>query len=428
MALKSDATAPRKLKIYVLGASVREVFTIFVHAVCYRCLLSDVHCCVESKAMATDILDHTPSRAAPHLFAKAPRQKPDGQTDPAGEVGWFLQREREKRVLTLEQASEATGIHPYHLEAIECGDMTHMPPRMEALEMIAVYAQLLGFDPDPLVQHLVTFMPAPPVARRTFHPANPPVLSSAKVLRFGQMPRIPSLNLKISNFPGGPGGMIASAFAVFMLFSATNWMMSSAPEQIGAAVEQTALVTPAVPTEDTMPTASTGPEAAQVHVAQDPISGPPAVANADDVPPIPQPDAAIASEDPDAMGAFIQEQVPAPKAKGKAKMQDQIASAAATDGTVYGADNSDARLVLKAKSAVWLRIEDAKGNVLITQMMAAGDTYRVPNKDGLIALSRDGGKLSYLIDGKEVGVLGPPGKILVGEKLDIESLAAKQKG
>lgn len=372
--------------------------------------------------MDTETLDRPQARTEPKMFSAPPRQKPDGNTDPAGEVGWFLQREREKRALNLDDAGEVTGIHPYHLEAIELGDMTSMPPRLEALEMIAVYAQHLGFDPDPLVEHLVSFMPAPPVARRTFHPANPPVLSSAKVLRFGQMPKIPSLNLKLSNFPGGPGGIIASAFAVFMLFSGANWMMSSPSAPI-ASLEQTAQA----PSVDTMPTASTGPETAEVNVIQQALPGIPAVANAQDVPPIPEPETAAASEDPDAMGAFIQDQIPAPTGKAKTKKLSKVASAEQTGGQIYGADNADARIVLKAKSAVWLRIEDAKGKVLITQMMAAGDTYRVPNQDGLIALSRDGGRLSYLIDGKEMGALGAPGKILVGEKLDLASLQAKQK-
>ena len=374
--------------------------------------------------MDTETLHRPQTRTEPNIFSAPLRQKPDGKLDPAGELGWFLQREREKRALSLDNAGEVTGIHPYHLEAIELGDMTSMPPRLEALEMIAVYAQYLGFDPDPLVEHLVSFMLPPPVARRTFHPANPPVLSSAKVLRFGQMPKIPSFNIKLSNFPGGPGGMIASAFAVFMLFSGANWMMSppSAPTEQG---QQTAQAAPAV---DTMPTASTGPETAEVNVTQEALPGLPAVENAQDVPAIPEPETAAASEDPDAMGAFIQDQIPEPAGKSKSKKLKQVASADQNAGQVYGADNADARIVLKAKSAVWLRIEDAKGKVLITQMMAAGDTYRVPNQDGLIALSRDGGRLSYLIDGKEIGALGAPGKILVGEKLDLANLQAKQKG
>lgn len=379
--------------------------------------------------MDTETLELTQTRTEPQMFASAARRKPDGKMDPAGEAGWFLQRERETRGLSLDEAGDMTGIHPYHLEAIELGDLTCMPPRMEALEMIAAYAQLLGFDPEPLVQHLAVFMPPPPVARKNFHPANPPVLSSAKILRFGKMPKIPSLNIKLSNFPGGPGGMIASAFAVFMVYSASNWVMSpsTAPTE---PTQQIAEAPSAAPAIDTMPTASTAPEAAQVTVTQEPITGSPQVANANDVPPIPTSEVPMASEDPDAMGAFIQEQIPEPNGKAKLKKPVQVASVdvAQTSGRVYGADNADARIVLKAKSSVWLRIEDAKGNVLITQMLNPGDTYRVPNKDGLIALSRDGGRISYLIDGKEMGPLGAPGKILVGENLDIAALQAKQKG
>jgi cytoskeleton protein RodZ len=273
------------------------------------------------------------------------------------------------------------------------------------------------------------FMPPPPVARKNFHPANPPVLSSAKILRFGKMPKIPSLNIKISNFPGGPGGMIASAFALFMVYSASSWMMFSPIAQVEP-TQQVAEAPPAAPAVDTMPTASTAPEVAQVTVTQEPITGSPQVANAEDVPPIPASEAPLASEDPDAMGAFIQEQIPEPNGKVKLKKPVQVASVdpAQASGRVYGADNADARIVLKAKSSVWLRIEDAKGNVLITQMLNPGDTYRVPNKDGLIALSRDGGRISYLIDGKEMGPLGAPGKILVGENLDIAALQAKLKG
>ena len=221
--------------------------------------------------------------------------------------------------------------------------------------------------------------------------------------------------------------MIASAFALFMVYSASSWMMSSPATQIEP-TQQIAQAPPAAPAVDTMPTASTGTDVAQVTVTQEPITGSPQVASAEDVPPIPASEAPLASDDPDAMGAFIQEQIPEPIGSTKVKAPKQVASADTATGRVYGADNADARVVLKAKSSVWLRIEDAKGNVLITQMLNPGDTYRVPNKDGLIALSRDGGRISYLIDGKEMGPLGPSGKILVGENLDIAALQAKQKG
>jgi cytoskeleton protein RodZ len=159
---------------------------------------------------------------------------------------------------------------------------------------------------------------------------------------------------------------------------------------------------------------------------------------------------AAPSEDPDAMGNFIQDQVqPAAQAiKGRPgklaskkiqdrmKVEDSIKTAATapasipqpSDGRVYGAENKDAHIILKATAPVWLRIEDAQGNAVMTQMLNTGDTYRVPNRDGLIALSRDGGRLAYIIDGQEKGVLGPPGKILVSEKLDLAALAIKTQG
>jgi cytoskeleton protein RodZ len=367
-------------------------------------------------------IDHTEIRHEPSMFATAPRQKPDGQNDPAGEVGWFLQREREKRELSLEEAGEATGIHPYHIEAIEYGDMTHMPQRMEALEMIAGYAQYLGFDAEPLVEHMLAFLPPPPVARKEFHPASPPLLSSAKVLAFSKnLPKLPQLNIRLSNYPGGTGGILASAFAMFMVLAGGNWLLSSKSPDL-VPTEQVAQVAPIV---DTMATASTDPDAAVVKVTDSPLQEAAPALIADD-PAITPVDQAVAStEDPDALGNFIQEQIPAPKAGSKSKIATGDVEQT-DDGRVYGAANDQARVVLKAKGPVWLRIEDAKGNVVMTQMLSKGDTYRVPNRDGLIALSRDGGRLAYLIDGKEKGVLGPAGQILVGEKLDVSSLETKK--
>ncbi len=369
--------------------------------------------------MTIDQFELQSPRVEPQIFNGANRRKPDGKRAPAAEVGWFLSREREARQLTIEAAGEATGIHPYHIEAIEAGDLTHMPHRLEAMEMIAGYAQYLGFDAEPLVEHLLSFMPAPPINRPEYHPARPPILSSAKVLKFGRMPKIPSLNIRLANYPGGSGGIVASVAAAFMLFVGAHWAMS--PSTSIAVVEQTAQVTPAptaaAPSEDAMPTASTSPDVADFHVTDSPLPNGGAIANA------------VPEDDADALGAFIQDQSGEPAAKPKAKKLDKAAAAQIpqpADGRIYGAENADARIVLKATAPVWLRIEDATGNPVMTQMLNTGDTYRVPNRDGLIALSRDGGRLNYVIDGKTQGVLGPAGKILVSEKLDVASLEAKK--
>ncbi len=350
------------------------------------------------------------------------RAKPDGDADPAGEAGWFLQREREKRGETLEYAGEVTGIHPYHIEAIEFGDMTRMPRRLEALEMISAYAQYLGFDPEPLVMHYVQFLPKPTIAPRAHHPANPAPLSSAKILSFGKMPRLNGANFNFKNIPGGAGGLVASVAGAVFLFAGASWMMMPSSE-IAQKVPQVAM------SADPMPTASTGPETADVKITEEKM-----------------PDDQVASAETGAandnndytdqtntdlggLGAFIAEQVPdsqKPADAGKAaKPAENVAAIddvkETPDGRVFGAKNEQARLVLKAKAPVWVRVEDAQGNVVMTQMLMKGDTYQVPNREGLVVIARDGGLLSYVIDGKEKGILGTPGEILVGRSLNISS-------
>lgn len=365
-------------------------------------------------------------RHEPQMF-QAESQKAQARLAPAAEVGYFLHREREARGLTIEEASEATGIHPYHIDAIEMGDLTHMPQRLEAIEMIAGYAQWLGFEPEPLVDHLASFLPPPPVAPRRQHPANPEILSSAKVLRFGKMPKVPGFSL--SRLPGGTSGVVTSVAAAFVLLFGAHWALS---HHAGQAPGETAQVAEATPAASAAPAVKITDEK---------------LATGDKVIAVGTPD------DPDGdMGAFIDSQVkddpkaadatkltkPAKPMVASTKMQDRIkvddqiktASTspipAPSEGHIYGAENKDAHVILKALGPVWLRIEDAQGNAVMTQMLNTGDTYRVPNREGLVALSRDGSRLAFLIDGQEKGVLGAPGKILVGEKLDVAALEAKK--
>jgi cytoskeleton protein RodZ len=346
------------------------------------------------------------------------REKPDGASDPAGEAGWFLQREREKRGETLEDAGEATGIHPYHIEAIEFGDMTRMPTRMEALEMISAYAEYLGFDSEPLLHHYIDFLPRPAIAPRTSHPANPAPLSSAKILTFGKMPKLMPLNIKLSNLPGGAGGLVASIAGAIFLFAGASWMMIPSAE-IAAPEPQVAIVA------DPMPTASTGSEASNVKITEE--------AMPDEVPAATDNSATELSDQADAdfggLGAFIAEQVPEEQNVAIASASknmvpdvpvvDEVTQTA--EGRVFGAKNEVTRLVLKAKAPVWVRVEDAQGNVVMTQMLMKGDTYQVPDREGLVVIARDGGLLSYVIDGKEKGILGTPGEILVGRSLNLST-------
>lgn len=157
------------------------------------------------------------------------RPKPDGDIDPAGEAGWFLQRERERRGESLEEAGWATGVHPHHLQAIEAGDLTGLPSRTEALEMIGAYAGHLGFDPEPLKQHYAQFLPriaapAKAVARKLPRP-----LGSAKIIV------MPYLKMAREHMTGA-GGIVAAVAGAVLLIGVAAWVMSpSADNRMAAA-------------------------------------------------------------------------------------------------------------------------------------------------------------------------------------------------
>ncbi|MCA0434853.1 MAG: helix-turn-helix domain-containing protein [Proteobacteria bacterium] len=355
----------------------------------------------------------------------SPRAKPDGQMDPAGEAGWYLEREREARGLSLDDAAHATGIHPYHIMAIEYGDMTHMPPRLEALEMIAAYASFLGFDPDPLLEHYISFLPQPELAPR-HHPADPAPMSSAKVLLFGKFPKIPALNMKLPSMPGGRNGIVASVAAVLLLLTGTVFVLSVGSGDVQTGQAQTAQ---ADGDADPMPTATTGTDAANVKVTETPAEES-ADAQLEESPVEASEEADVAMADGnDDLGAFISKQVdgaqePAEVVASVAPLQQSVVQET-PDGRIFGVPDPKARVMLKATRSIWLLIEDGQGNRIATQLLNKGDMYRVPSRPGLVAIAQDGGAIKYMIDGKERGVLGLPGTLLAAEPLDVAKLQAK---
>ena len=362
--------------------------------------------------------DHDPALDSTPFF----RPKPDGDLNPAGEAGWYLQREREKRGLSLDQISEATGIHPYHVEAIEMGDLTRLPQRLEALEMVGIYGEYMGFEPEPLVTHYAAFLPRPQGSQGKAHPADPAPLSSAKILRFGKMPPFPRFSLR--SFPGGAGGVIGSCFGAVLLFAAASWLMQPVP--LTPAGDDMA-ETQGIDTEgDPMTTSSTGQNDTDVQVAEEPMPEADTQAEVKEETPQTGKDPMGEEDGLSGIGSFIEDGFQKPDSATSSQSglpaSQPKKPAAAKGAEVTSTGEPGARLVLRAKAPVWVRIEDAQGNVVMTQMLRGGDTYSVPDRPGLVVIARDGGLLSYLIDGRERGILGTPGQILVGQPLDIPTL------
>lgn len=358
------------------------------------------------------------------------RQKPDGNIDPAGEAGWFLQRERERRGEPLDLAAERCNIHVHHLEAIEAGDLTRLPARADALRMIGAYGAYLGFDPQPLVLHYAQFLPKAN-GRAASSRAAPKPLGSATILSF---PLARCMRALSSN-----SGGIASVVVALGLFGAAVWSLSQLDGS--GSVQQAAVQEPPVKTaaqKSYLPPIAEQQsqaiaESAQRKVDADALferAAETPVASITSVEESRLKDTADADRSADGLpglGDFISSKI---SAVDEAALQPERRSDPATApntgaGRIYGSRNADARLVLKANAPVWVRIEDTQGNVVLTQTLLTGDSYRVPDRSDLVIIARDGGLLSVEIDGVAKGSLGTPGEILVGRPLDIDSLAAK---
>jgi len=94
-----------------------------------------------------------------------------------------------------------------------------------------------------------------------------------------------------------------------------------------------------------------------------------------------------------------------------------------SSGQVYGAENEKSRILVKARKNSWIQVRDNNANrLLLTRLLRAGDSYRVPDQPGLILLTGNAGALEILVDGEAVPDLGEAGKVRRNVTLDPDLL------
>ena len=83
-------------------------------------------------------------------------------------------------------------------------------------------------------------------------------------------------------------------------------------------------------------------------------------------------------------------------------------------------------MVLKAIGNSWVEIEDVDGNVLMTRLMRPGETYVVPNINGLTFNTGNAGALSLSQGNVIVPQLGEVGEIITARPLNIKTFSNKK--
>ena len=92
------------------------------------------------------------------------------------------------------------------------------------------------------------------------------------------------------------------------------------------------------------------------------------------------------------------------------------------EGRTYGARNAAARIILIAEENTWVQVRDKEENVVLTQMLQAGDRYLVPNRSGLRLMTGNAGGLDISVDGDSVPAIGERGESRRDVRLDPDLL------
>jgi cytoskeletal protein RodZ len=84
----------------------------------------------------------------------------------------------------------------------------------------------------------------------------------------------------------------------------------------------------------------------------------------------------------------------------------------------YGGSNEESRIVIRAVQDSWVQVRDSQDAILLTRVLRAGDTYRVPDVAGLTLLTGNAGGIELEVDGVRLPPAGPPGSVRRSINLD----------
>lgn len=344
-------------------------------------------------------------------------------------VGDELRMRREAAGHTIADLAEALRIQKRYLEALEDGRINDLPGTVYALGFLRTYAEYYGLDGDAFVTR---FKEETEGRRHSQEYVLPEPLEEARV-------------------PTAAIALIGIALAIGAI---VIWYSMRPPEvEVAGAVPEVP-TNLAATTEESRPASAPAeaPQAAEPAPAPaQPTSAPeqePAVAVASSEPEVPPSEPAAASApapapanppaeapaEPEAVAAAptaaVQQEEETPPEANPPVETGQPASTTGEPGAealaehvpqVYGG-TVDARIVITAVDDSWLEITDAEGNRLMSRTLRVGDSYRVPNQDGLVFVTGNAGGLSITVDGVTTPALGGIGIVRKNVKLDPELL------
>ncbi|MGQ9366590.1 DUF4115 domain-containing protein [Azospirillum sp. ST 5-10] len=191
------------------------------------------------------------------------------------------------------------------------------------------------------------------------------------------------------------------------------------PPPAPAAGGATATPAPAVPAP-AVPTA--GPAAANPPPAAAPVPIPQGPAGEESAAGLDDDEAEGPAQEPTPLSPAAPALPAVAATPGSTAAADAAAAAAAPPTRVYGTQNQESRIQLRATQDSWVQVRDGKGELLFTRVLRPGDVYRVPDRPGVRLRTGNAGGLIVIVDGVAGTPLGASGQVLRDVALDAPAL------
>ena len=333
-------------------------------------------------------------------------------------IGDLLRETREQYGTSIEQVGATLRIRPVFLQAIEGNHYDRLPGPVYALGFVRTYADYLGLDGEAVAQRFkneaagletksdLSFpMPLPERSlpggalllvalivaacayaiwyyRAAGERARTERVAEVPSQLIPLPPRAAAPEPNAAAGSGGTGDVPATGAAV----SGSTAPSASSPSDQAAAIPLPTVAPPTAPPASTTTAGApvTGSPAPEPPGAPAARSGPPVAA-------VPPP----ATAEPARLPAI-------PEPPGAAPALDTP--------RVYGVTNGPVRVIVKANADSWVQVRDADQTAIWTRVLKQGESYRIPDRPGLILRTGNAGGLEITVDGRTVPPVGPVGK------------------
>jgi cytoskeleton protein RodZ len=298
----------------------------------------------------------------------------DSQTSQSGaeaifiEVGQKLQSQRKLMGLTLEDVERHTHIRMHYLQALETGDIAHLPSPVQGRGMLSNYATFLGLDTDTILLRFADGLQASlynrQAIRNTPLPGKRHYEEGGKPARPSQLKRLFSMDL----FAGSFLILFILGFIIWGALRVSNLHAGQAPSPTAPPVSEILLSTPS---ENSVGSVTSVPGNAV-------LTAPTLVENT-------------------------------------APMTGTVVTAMTETpiviGPVQGNANAPIQVYVIAHQQAWMRVT-VDGEVVFEERVVPGSAYSFAGSERIELLTGDGSSLQVYFNQQDLGQLGSYGEVV----------------